>query len=37
MEYAITKKHEALDEVKADCKKKKVTKDVEKKRIQEVT
>jgi hypothetical protein len=33
MEYAITKKHEALDAVKAECKKNKVSKDVEKKKI----
>lgn len=34
---AIQKKHEAFEEVKADCKKNKTPKDQEKKRIQEVT
>ena len=34
-EVAFQKKHEAVEEVKADCKKNKVPKDQEKKRIQE--
>lgn len=34
---AIQKKHEAIEEVKVDCKKNKTPKDQEKKRIQEVT
>ncbi len=32
---AFSKKHEALEEVKADCKKNKVAKDAEKKKITE--
>ena len=35
MEIAFQKKHEAIEEVKADCKKNKVAKDVEKKRVQD--
>lgn len=34
-EIAFQKKHEAVEEVKADCKKNKTPKDQEKKRIQE--
>lgn len=34
-EVAFQKKHEAVEEVKADCKKSKTPKDQEKKRIQE--
>jgi hypothetical protein len=37
LELAYTKKHEAIEEVKADCKKSKTPKDQEKKRIAEVT
>ncbi len=37
LEYAIMKKHEAIDEVKADCKKTKANKETEKKRVQEVS
>ncbi len=37
LEIAYQKKHEAIEEVKADCKKNKVPRDVEKKRILEVT
>lgn len=35
-EIAFQRKHEAIEEVKAECKKQKVPKDTEKKRIQEV-
>ena len=34
-EIAFQKKHEAVEEVKADCKKQKTPKDQEKKRIEE--
>lgn len=37
LEYAIMKKHEGIDEVKADCKKTKANKETEKKRVQELS
>ena len=35
LEYAYQKKHELVEEVKADCKRSKLAKDLEKKRITE--
>ena len=35
LELAYSKKHEAVEEVKAECKREKVPRDVEKKRVQE--
>jgi hypothetical protein len=36
LECAYQKKHEAVEEVKAECKRSKVAKDIEKKRVSEI-
>ena len=36
LDYAYQKKFEAIEEIKADCKKNKLGKEVEKKRVEEV-